>query len=324
MEFQVSNDFWRVVVAFARERNGAPSGLAIGFSVSLTRNWTGMQRGSQKIRMTLAVTCPGIGEGWALVRSRVSSAPPAKAGEAPAPATSRAVDRILAKFTRMASSPRGRGGPASPRPLGSKGFLDLLPELGQQQRLGPAAGDGAGAALQVEGAEILAGQLLPLLVVGEGELALREAHDGVTVREPVRGPQEEEDVLLLRDLRRGRKRHGDGHPAVDVDPTRQDHRHRGSRLALERLGNRNGGDRHQVTVEPLALQMDAVARDDDRGLLDQVGLRAFHGGRGHRRRQGQRGRQQAEGGPHGVFDSSFLLLRLWDLSLPTVPHSQEA
>src|SRR3954453_1912667 len=107
--------------------------------------------------------------------SRVSRLPPASAGETEARAASRTVSRVVVLFTRMTSSPR----------TGSGSGLDLLPKLGEQQRLGPAGADDARTALQIEGAQILAGHRLPLRVVGDRELALRKTHDGITVRHPI-------------------------------------------------------------------------------------------------------------------------------------------
>src|ERR1700716_702576 len=128
--------------------------------------------------------------------SKVSRLPPASAGEAAARARSRGIGMVMANFTRMSSSPRGRAGSGS-----GKGLLDLLPKLGERQRSGTAAAHGAGAAQQVEGAQVLAGHLLPQPVVGDRELALRKADDGVAMRHPILRRQEEEHVLLLVDLR---------------------------------------------------------------------------------------------------------------------------
>src|SRR3954470_13239777 len=237
--------------------------------------------------------------------SKVSRLPPASAGEAAIPAARTDADRMRAKFTRM-SSPRRRAGWR---------LLDLLPELGEQNGLRPAVADGAGAALQIEGAQVLAGHRLAQTVVGHRELALRETDDGIAMRHPALRSQEKEHVLLLADLRRARIAHGDRYAAMAVDSARQDHRHLGPGLALQHFGDRDGGDRHQGTVEPLALQAGAMAGDDDRGLLNQIGVRAFHGRGRPRRHQCRRGYQQAENGSCNSSHSYLLFFLGVRLSL---------
>src|SRR6185312_6370380 len=137
--------------------------------------------------------------------SRVSRLPPANAGDAAARAANKVLSRVVVNFTRMTSSPRRRADTG----------LDLLPKLGEQQRLGSTAADGARTALQIEGAQVLAGHRLTLDVIGDRELALGKTHDGVAVRHPILRRQEKEHVLLLADLRRGREAHGDRKPAVN-------------------------------------------------------------------------------------------------------------
>src|SRR5215211_3171197 len=78
MLFQEFSEPCMVVVASATLTNGAPSGLGIGLSVLFMLYRTGMLRASQRIPITLAKICPGIGEGVPAVMSTVSRAPPAR------------------------------------------------------------------------------------------------------------------------------------------------------------------------------------------------------------------------------------------------------
>src|SRR5215213_314629 len=78
MLFQEFNEPCMVVVASATLRNGAPKGLGIGLSVVFMLYRTGMLRASQRIPITLAKICPGIGEGAPAVTSILSRAPPAR------------------------------------------------------------------------------------------------------------------------------------------------------------------------------------------------------------------------------------------------------
>src|SRR3954453_14124433 len=101
--FQASNDLVNVVVASASVITGAPSGLGIGSIVLFTCHGTGMQRGSWKMRTSLALTWPGMGDGTKPVTSRLSRKPPARAGAEPMAAASRAATEMRAKALLMAS-----------------------------------------------------------------------------------------------------------------------------------------------------------------------------------------------------------------------------
>ncbi len=100
---QASKDLSNAVLASASVITGAPSGLGIGSMVLLRCHGTGMQRGSWKMRTSLALIWPGIGDGTLPVTSRLSRKPPATAGAEPMAAASRAATEILAKIPLMAS-----------------------------------------------------------------------------------------------------------------------------------------------------------------------------------------------------------------------------
>src|SRR5579872_3968689 len=158
--FHESNDFWSAVLAAARETTGPPSGLGIGSWFLLSWNWTGMQRESWKMRTSLALICPGMGDGTLPVMSRLSRKPPASAGPAPRDAVSRAAREILVTIPLIASLLLIFTSMASPLPLEGLGVADLRPQLVELDRLSGGGAERAAAPLQLQPAQGLGRHLL--------------------------------------------------------------------------------------------------------------------------------------------------------------------